>query len=157
MTNPYQTSGKLEATALIDSKNFRSLSYALTAFAIPIGCIHLPPFLISLPTIWGWQNWWFGFAPAAYLVVVSIIAVYCELSASRKNRILLPIYLSPLLAVIGLITVWMYLDGKNIVAGKYSLPQNLHTLLVVSLCPVALLYLLVSSIRSIRLILHHQG
>ena len=157
MTNPYQPPGKAEATAVIDAKNFRSLSYALTAFAIPIGCIHLPPFLISPPTIWGWQNWWFGFAPAAYLVVASIIAVYCELSARRNNLILLPICLSPLLAVFGLITVWMFLDGKNIVAGKYTLSQNLHTLLVVSLCPVALLYLLVSSIRSIRLLLHYQG
>ncbi len=107
--------------------------------------------------MWGWQNWWFGFAPAAYLVVAAVIAVICEHYAKGVGLVSLPLFLLPLLLVTGLIAFVTYVDLSNMLAGKYSLSQNAHTLLIVSLCPVVWYYSAVSSARSIRMLRVRTG
>lgn len=131
--------------------------YLLAGFAIVIGWIHLRPFLSTSLTGWGWQNWWFGFAPAAYLAIAATVAVVFERYSTRCRRICLPIVLTPLLAVTGLILFATYVDFPNIVAGKYDWKQNLHSLLIAVLCPVVWYYNLVASVRSWRTLRNHGG
>lgn len=147
MTNPYDPPGSVNTTPIV-ARNLRVVAYVLGAFAVVIGWMHLPQFLTSPPAMWGWQNWWFGFAPAAYLLFAAVIAIPCEHFASRYGLISLPVVLSPLLLVTGLILFATYLDFWNIVAGNYSWSQNLYMLLIVSLCPVVWYYLFASASRS---------
>jgi len=152
MTNPYESSRSVTASAPDAYRNRRTTSYVLAVFAIVIGAIHLRPFLVSPMAMWGWQNWWFGFAPAAYLVVAAVISVVVEHCAIRVGLISLPLFLLPLLLVTGLILFVTYLDLPNILARKYAFSQDAYTLLILSLCPVVWYYLAVSSARSIRLL-----
>ncbi|MGB7326283.1 MAG: hypothetical protein WBD31_15525 [Rubripirellula sp.] len=129
----------------------------MAVFAVLIGAIHLPPFLTSPIAMWGWQNWWFGFAPAAYLVFAAVVAVSCEWWRPRLGTIMLPIVHCPLLLITGLILFACYLDLGNAASGKYTWSQNLCTLLIVSLCPVVWYYSFISLVRSIRLLKSNQG
>lgn len=157
MANPYEASTNVSVSAAASCRNRRLASYVLAAFAAVIGAIHLPPFLTSPIAMWGWQNWWFGFAPAAYLVFAAVVAVGSERYAKPLGFILLPLFLLPLLLVTGLIVFATYLDATNIASGKYTWSQHLHTLLIVLLCPVIWYYLVVASVRSVRLMRPHAG
>ena len=129
----------------------------LAGYALLLGAIHLPPFVTSPIQIWGWQNWLFGFAPAAYLVFASVIAVLSERAANRIPLLSLPLILSPLLLVSGLIVFATYVDFANTVSGAYSWSQNLHSLLIASLCPVIWYYQFATTRRSWRMIRTNNG
>lgn len=157
MANPYASPSNVSASAATSHRNRRLVSYVLASFAVVIGSIHIPPFLTSPIATWGWQNWSFGFAPAAYLVFAAVVAVTTERYANPFGLILLPFLLAPLLLVTGLIVFATYLDATNIVAGKYTWSQHLHTLLIVSLCPVIWYYMTVASARSLRVMRTRAG
>ena len=157
MTNPYATPRKVSTSYAVSHRNCRLASYVLAAFAVVVGSVHIPPFLTSPIATWGWQNWWFGFAPAAYLIFAALVAFASEHYAKPFSLILLPIFLMPLLLITGLIIFATYLDATNITSGKYTWSQNLYTLLIVSLCPVIWYYLLVASARSLRLMRSHDS
>lgn len=152
MNNPYESPPNLDAASVHIPRSFRVAAIVLAVFAVLIGAIHLAPFLTRPIATWGWQNWWFGFAPAAYLLFAALVAVPCERWRPRFGMILLPIVLSPLLLVTGLILFATYLDFSNIFAGKYSWSQILHSLLILSLCPVVWYYLSLAAVRSFRML-----
>ena len=157
MANPYEAPPSVSASAAVLHQDRRLASYVLAVFAGVIGFIYIPPFLTSPIAMWGWQNWWFGFAPATYLVFAAVVAVGSERYAKPLGLILLPLFLSPLLLVTGLIVFATYLDATNIASGKYTWSQHLHSLLIVSLCPVIWYYLIVASARSVRLMRSQAG
>ena len=150
MVNPYESPSQSQRVPAVELRSHRMLSYVLAGFAVVIGTMHLSPLITSPTATRGWVFWWFNVAPAAYLVVAAFIAVVCERSTSRLGYAVLPFVLLPLLLVTGLIGFVMYIDFSNTIAGKYGWSQNLHSLLLVSLCPVIWYYLSVSIIRFYR-------
>ena len=146
MANPYESpTGDLARTPRI--RTFRYLAVLLACFAAVIGYIYITPFLRSPIAIWGWQNWCFGFAPAAYLVFGAAVAVPTEMYAKPIALRFLPIVLFPLLLVTGLIGFVFYLDSANIFTAIY--------MLLGVLCPVIWIYFAVSVHRTWVLI--HRG
>lgn len=152
MANPYDPPAGSQSPPAFAPRSMRATSYVLAAFAAVIGWQVLPQFVTSPLATWGWQNWWFGFAPAAYLLFAALVAVACERNAWRLGLISIPLVVAPLAIVTGLILFAIYLDFSNIAAGQYSWSQNAYNLLIVSLCPVVWYYLMASSIRSWRIL-----
>ncbi len=59
----------------------------------------LTPLLTNPLAGWGWQNWCFGFIPAAYLLFAAVTSVLCEQVGSRIAHLLVPVVMLPLIAV----------------------------------------------------------
>lgn len=152
MSNPFVPPTPTLPIAPLVIPSYRMASYVLTVFAIVIATIHLPPFLTNPLLSRGWQSWWFGFVPAAYLVFAAAIALGCEGYSKRDGLIFLPLFLFPLLPVTGLILFAVYLDTPRLLAGEFTLWQKIHMLMIWSLCPVVWYYFAVSIGRSWQLL-----
>lgn len=140
MSNPYESpAGHLSALPH-NIHSFRYIALTLAGFAAIIGYVNLTPFLTSPIAVWGWQNWVFGFAPAAYLVLGAAVSVAIEMWAKPIAFHVLPVVLSPLLLVTGLIVFVLYIDFANIFTGFY--------ILLALLCPVIWIYFVLSVHRS---------
>lgn len=140
-SNPYQATPHHSAI-LRDKVPVVSpwICVALLVYGIIFGWLNLTPFLTRPMAIWGWQNWCFGFAPSAYLLIAAVMSVLCERIGSRSAHFLIPIVLSPLIAVTLLILFATYIDFPNVLAGKYAWTQILHSIALLSLCPVVWYY-----------------
>ena len=148
--NPYESPRSSNGLSPVVLRDYRYLAYVLALFAGVIGWVHLRPLLTAPINSWGWQNWLFGFAPAAYLLFAAVVAVVFENYSTRFRRLLLPLVLAPLLAVTALIVFGTYVDISNVLAGKYSWSANLYTLFLALLCPVVWCYLTIAVIRAWR-------
>ncbi|EMB15266.1 hypothetical protein [Rhodopirellula europaea] len=147
IVNPYESPAEQRSPTLRKIRSYRYIAMLLAGFAAIIGYIYLTPFMTSPIATWGWQNWCFGFAPAAYLVFAATLAVLVEWYAKPIALRLLPVVLFPLLFVTGLIGFVFYIDSANIFTGVY--------ILLGLLCPVVWIYFALSVHRSSALI--HNG
>lgn len=149
MSNPYESPASELSSPPQEIRDFRYLAFALAGFACIIGYIYLTPFLTTPIAVWGWQNWSFGFAPAAYLVFAAAVAVPTEWYAQPTRLGLMPLVLSPLLFVTGLIGFLFYVDSANIFTGTY--------ILLALLCPVIWIYFVLAARRTLLLIRNGGG
>ncbi|TWT85176.1 hypothetical protein CA13_66580 [Planctomycetes bacterium CA13] len=144
MINPYQSSAAERAQLAPRIHTFRFIAILLACFAAIIGYLYLTPFLTSPIAMWGWQNWCFGFAPAAYLLFCAAVAVPTEWYAKPIALRLLPLVLSPLLLVTCLIGFVFYIDAANIFTAVY--------VLLGLFCPVIWIYFALSVQRTFVLL-----
>lgn len=124
---------------------------ALLACGIFFGWLILTTLLTNPLAGWGWQNWCFGFIPAAYLLFAALTSVLFEKVGYRIAHLLVPVVMLPLIAVTLLILFATYLDVPNILALKFAWTQVLHSTLLLSLCPVIWHYLAVSIASAARM------